>query len=313
MQPKVSIIIVNYNGSNEIFRLVDSLMNLEYQNKHIIIVDNASADNSGVILKNKWRNNPVVEVFLNNSNIGYTGACNIGIESAITKNSKYIVILNFDVEIINYKIIQQMVDYMEKIPKIGIAGPKVYINKSGEIQDTVILFFGLLGYTIDWIKVNVLKNKKPYNIKNPIKADAVNGVFAIYRTQVFRGTGLFDPYLNMYGDEIDIGIRAKNKGWEVYALPLESIIHKPSGDYGVFELRTFLNKRNKVYLARKFYGKAASFCWFILAFFNILAQILFFLCKGDIKMFRKGRKFLKKYVKEIFEIWRYDIPLEYRN
>lgn len=309
MQPKVSIIVINYNGGNEVFRFIDSLIDLKYRNKHIIIVDNASKDNSGINLKKDWKGNSLIEVLLNNKNVGYTAGCNIGIERAVSCNSKYIVITNYDVEIINYKIIQQMVDFMETTPKIGIAGPKVYINKNGEIQNTVIVFTTLLGYIVDWIRGNILKTKKSYRIEKPIEVDAVNGVFAMYRAQVFKEIGLFDPYLNMYGDEIDIGFRAKKDGWSVWVLPFQSIIHKPSGNYEFFEVRNFLSKRNKIYLANKFYSKITSFCWFMLALLNIIARIVVLECKDDVGKLKKGKKFLRKFVKEVFKIWKCDLTL----
>jgi len=309
MKPKVSIIVVNYNGSYKILKFIDSLMQTEYTNKNIIIIDNASTDNSGADLKNKWRKESAVEVLLNRENIGYTAGCNRGIKRAISKKSKYFIISNFDVEIINYKIIQQMVDFMEKSEQVGIVGPKVYIYQKGNIQNTVFFFPTLFAYIRDWYKRNMLKIQSSYDIRKPTKVDAVNGVFAMYRAEMFNEIGLFDPYINMYGDELDIGIRAKRNGWTVYALSHESIVHHPEGNYEFFNIRNFLNKRNKIYLANKFYGKHTSFCWFLLSLLNIMVRIVVLECKNDVERLKKGKKFLNNFVKEVFEIWKYDFHL----
>src|SRR3989344_4719129 len=91
-EPKVSIVIVNYNGKDLTLNLLKSISRLNYKNHEIIVVDNASTDGTQDAIKKNFKNIKLVE---NSKNLGYSGT-----NSCIKHcEGEYILFLNNDMEI----------------------------------------------------------------------------------------------------------------------------------------------------------------------------------------------------------------------
>ena len=80
-QPLVSIIIVNYNAGELLLNCIKSILNSDYQNLEIILVDNISTDNSHKICKEKFQQITLIE---NSKNLGYCDGNNVGIKNSVT-------------------------------------------------------------------------------------------------------------------------------------------------------------------------------------------------------------------------------------
>ena len=96
MNKKLAIILVNWNQYELTKSCIMSIFNCSYQNFKIIVVDNCSKDKSVSKLNKDF---PKVHFILNNSNLGFTGANNKGIEYAKSEGYEYIMLLNNDTEV----------------------------------------------------------------------------------------------------------------------------------------------------------------------------------------------------------------------
>ena len=94
MNPKIVVIIVNWNKKKDVIKLLSSLKHIDYDNFFTVVVDNASKDDS---VESIGRLFPNVELILNSTNLGGSGGFNIGIDY-VRKNKKfdYIWILDND-------------------------------------------------------------------------------------------------------------------------------------------------------------------------------------------------------------------------
>ncbi|MBW7888010.1 MAG: glycosyltransferase family 2 protein [Bacteroidetes bacterium] len=86
----VTIIIVNYNGEKYLPACLDSIVNQNYSKYEIILVDNASQDNSVALVKSTY---PFVKIIKSERNLGFSGGNNLGIRFA---KGEYYVLLNND-------------------------------------------------------------------------------------------------------------------------------------------------------------------------------------------------------------------------
>ncbi len=90
-QPDISVITVNYNGYHDTCEFIDSWVNtvtsVPYE---IIVVDNGSTANEGLLLQQKY---PSVHVIRSEQNLGFAGGNNLGIKSA---KGNYLFLLNND-------------------------------------------------------------------------------------------------------------------------------------------------------------------------------------------------------------------------
>ena len=127
-QPKVSIIIVNYNGEKFLKGLLNSLKKTKYSNYEIIFVDNASIDNSIKIVE---KNYPKVKI-IKNINNGFAGGLNIGIK-ACSHDSEYIIPLNYDMYV-HPDWLSYLMETMHSDKKIAVVGYARLLPKSDKIE-----------------------------------------------------------------------------------------------------------------------------------------------------------------------------------
>ena len=93
MKSKVTIVLVNYNDSRYMEEFFDSIHQQNYENIDVVLVDNASEDNSLIWLK---KNEPKTTVIALDENVGFGQGCNIGVKRAIDNGAEYILLLNID-------------------------------------------------------------------------------------------------------------------------------------------------------------------------------------------------------------------------
>ena len=115
----VSIIIPHYNGKDLLYNCIDSIYNnISIENFEIIVVDNASTDNSVQNIQTLF---PDVVIVSSKENVGYSGGCNIGAKHA---EGKYLIFLNNDTEHSN-QWIEKLVNFLDKNPDVFAAQPKI--------------------------------------------------------------------------------------------------------------------------------------------------------------------------------------------
>jgi len=118
-QSLVSIIILNWNGKEHVFKCIESVMKQTYCNVEVIIVDNGSNDGSKEIIKNEHNKYKMIE---NNNNMGYAFGMNQGISES---TGDYIILLNQDVYL-HKDFISHCVRKANSNVLIGAIGGRVY-------------------------------------------------------------------------------------------------------------------------------------------------------------------------------------------
>lgn len=91
--PKVTLVIVNYNGKEDTVEFIKSLQGIEYKNYDIFVTDNNSTDGSIEELKKLSKKDKRIKLFLSKANLCLVGGSNKGVEYAIKKNSDYILFI----------------------------------------------------------------------------------------------------------------------------------------------------------------------------------------------------------------------------
>jgi len=119
---RVGIVIVNYNGGKYINDCVRSVFESTYKNYMVIVVDNASTDNSVKNLEEEFKDR--ITIIKNNENLGFSGANNIGIEYALQNGCEFVILLNNDT-VIDKDLIHNMVSTSLSNDN-AIISPKIY-------------------------------------------------------------------------------------------------------------------------------------------------------------------------------------------
>lgn len=208
--PKVSIIIVNWNGKYLLKNCLNSIKDwTSYFNYDVIVIDNGSADGSVEMLRKEF---PLVKLVINKENVGFAKANNQGIRRALSNDADYVLLLNNDTKVIHCDWLENMVRVAEADSKNGIVGCKL-IFPNGEIQHAG-------GY------VNI-KGSHHYTEGDKIKeVDYVTGAAFLIKREVIEKIGFFDEgFSPLYAEEVDYCIRAKRSGYKVIYSPKTVIVH----------------------------------------------------------------------------------------
>jgi len=127
--PEISFVVVNYNGiihTRELLKsMEDNLKSLSYE---VIVVDNGSLSDEGVLLSKEF---PHYNIIRSEKNLGFSGGNNLGIKASA---GRYIMMINNDTLLIDDSV-KELVAMLESDTNIGAVSPKIhFLNPSGIIQ-----------------------------------------------------------------------------------------------------------------------------------------------------------------------------------
>ena len=239
----VSIIIPHYNGEDLLYNCIDSIYkNISIKDFELIVVDNASTDDSINRIKSSFES---VKIISSNSNLGYSGGCNLGATHA---SGKYLLFLNNDTEH-SSEWIEKLVHFLDSNSNIAAVQPKIlniynkklfdYAGGTGGFIDKFCFPF-VQGRIFDTLE----EDHGQYN--NPSKIFWASGAAIMIRSNVFKELEGFDKIYFSYMEEIDFCWRVQSLGYEVWSFPSSYIYHH--GPYKNFRKSSinsyYLNHRN---------------------------------------------------------------------
>lgn len=192
MSQKIVSIVVTYNGASWITRCLTSLQNSAYPT-HIIVVDNASTDNSCELVK-KFSSAKLIEL---HDNVGFGKANNIGIRHALDEGAGFIFLLNQDAWIVE-DTLGKLVDIANTTPNLGILSP-LHWNHGGSALDKNFahnLFKGSQAKDLDELIAQT-------NNSLIREISFVNAAIWLLPRSSIEQFGGFDPIFFMYGEDDD--------------------------------------------------------------------------------------------------------------
>lgn len=233
MIPKLDIIIVNWNSGNlvsECIKSIPNALNKYFILNRIIVVDNASSDDS---LERINAEELQVNIIRNKENLGFAKASNIG---ANNSNSDYLLFLNPDTKLFENSLSTPLI-FLEKKEnsEIGIVGIKI-IDDNGKVSRNCARFptpfkilYSSLG--LDKIFPNLFLGHfmVEWNHMESRIVDQVMGSFFLIRKNLFNQLNGYDERYFLYYEDLDLAYRAKIAGFNSYYLDTASLYHKGGG------------------------------------------------------------------------------------
>lgn len=230
----LSIIIVNWNSGDILRKCVESIkLNKSGLNFEVLVVDNASSDNSLEDIP------PGFKIIKNKENLGFSKACNQAIR---VSKGRYILLLNPDTLILKNSL-KKMINFLNKNKNVGVLGCKL-LNSDGSIQPSCHAFLGLSHVFFEVAQLDKLfpKNRffiqafgflsnyfslfANYKIPNkPIEVDSVMGSCYMIRKNALEKTGLLDENFFLYHEEMELSYRMWQNNYKVMFYPYASIVH----------------------------------------------------------------------------------------
>lgn len=253
LPPKVAVVLVNWNGRDDTLECLASLANIEYSNCSIIVVDNASRDDSVAAIRASFSDVQVIE---SGANLGFTGGNNLGIARSLENGADFVFLLNNDT-IIDSKAVGELVKTARKNPDFGLLTPLVFYYNAP--QD---VWFG--GAKLDLSRGIAVHD----NARAPQPDDALrevawaSGCTMFFRAAVLQRLRGFDERFFLNWEDVELSLRVQKMGLKIGLVPSARVWHKVGRSMAQTEpsLASFYYwLRNNLLLARLHGGRQARY------------------------------------------------------
>jgi N-acetylglucosaminyl-diphospho-decaprenol L-rhamnosyltransferase len=223
----VSVIIVNYNSAAFTKQcLLTIFASTDQVSVEVIVVDNASYDGCDETIRAEF---PEAIFIQSDCNLGFAGANNLGIRAA---KGRYILFLNPDTEIRD-SAIQRLLASLESMPDAGMVGGRL-LNSDLSVQTTSITAFPSILNQV--LGTEYLRQRFPHarlwgigplfeDHAIPVQVDAISGACMLAKREVVDQVRGFTADYFMYAEDLDLCLKIKKAGWNVYYVPDAVVIH----------------------------------------------------------------------------------------
>jgi GT2 family glycosyltransferase len=225
----VSLIIVNYNARGCIVACVSSALK---QVDEVIVVDNASHDNSLALLEAVFPGEQKLKIVRNRENLGFAAACNIGAE---TSTGSYLFFLNPD-SVLAPDSVSHLLRAFDDSPKVGMVGG-LLLNPDGTEQAggrraiptpwrSFVRAFGLSRFADRWPRLffDFHLHKQPLP-NHSVEVEAISGACMVIRRAAMRDVGRWDEGYFLHCEDLDFSMTLRGKGWKIMFVPEAKIVH----------------------------------------------------------------------------------------
>lgn len=242
---KITVVIPNYNGKKY---LEGCLQALEQERQcpktpefEILVVDNGSTDGSAELAAEQF---PDVKIIFLKENTGFCHGVNVGIQNS---QAPYVILLNNDTKV-KAGFIKHLYFAIEKKTDIFSVSAKMLMWDNPELIDDAGDYYCALGWAY-----GRGKGKPARCYEKPAKVFSACGGAAIYRRSILEEIGLFDENHFAYLEDLDIGYRARIRGYQNLYEPRAQVLHFGSASTGsrYNKQKTVLAASNSVYVIAK--------------------------------------------------------------
>jgi GT2 family glycosyltransferase len=288
---ELSIVIVNWNVKDLLAQCLTSIYSSSnYRDIEVIVIDNASTDGSGEMIKSEF---PQVKLIVNKRNCGFAASCNQGIRVA---HKPFILFLNPDTVILSLAM-ERTLDFLKTTPKAGIVGCKI-LNPDGSLQYSCRSFPSFWNYFFESFFLYKLFPKNHFignfymtnfSYDKIREVDVVLGAFMMCSKKTLDEVGYFDERFFMYSEETDLCYRIREHDFRVYFFPDAEIIHYSRASASQYPTEMFKqDHRSRFLFMRKHYSSLDILLSLWVIFCGVFLRILYWgMCSGYTFLFKK--------------------------
>jgi len=277
MNPKIHIIILNWNGFPDTLECLESLRKIEYDNYEVVIVDNNSSGDDVKIVKEKF-GDFVKQIIVAKDNLGFSGGNNLGIKYSLNNGADFILLLNNDTTV-EPDFLNKLLDTSKAFPEADILTPRI-----NYYSDKEIIWFA--GGHISKIRAAGIPDgigKHERNYFRDRYCNFASGCCMYIKKEVIEKIGYFDENYFLYQEDTDFSLRAYEAGLKIFYASSSKIYHKVSATISKSNsfLSLYFSTRNRLYFAKKNLNR--YYYYGIIAFLIITFPIKLFFLRERIK------------------------------
>ncbi len=218
MTPRVTAVVLNYNGRELLEVVLPSLAAQTYEDFETIVVDDASSDDSLAYLRERWPQVAVVST--GPGNVGVSAALNVAVRAT---RSELVALLNNDLEL-EPGWLAELVAALDRHPEAATAAGKLLryserevIDSAGDVLTPAAAAFG---------RGAGERDAGQYDVEEDVFAPTAGA--ALYRASALADVGPFDESFGAYFEDVDWGLRAVLRGHRSRYVPAARGYHMGS-------------------------------------------------------------------------------------
>jgi GT2 family glycosyltransferase len=247
-KPYISIVILNWNGRHLLQECLDSVLHQQDGSLEIILVDNGSADGSVEFLRKQYGER--IRIVGLCSNEGWAGGNNHGIKLA---TGEYLLLLNNDASL-EANFFDRLRDGICRHPGAGLFTPKILNYYDRTLLDNA----GHVIYRDGTARGRGRMRKDGEDFELEEEVLCPSGAAGVYHRGVFDRAGLIDERYFAYGEDTELGLRARRAGFACYYVPTAVVYHKYSASGGSYTpQKVYWVERNRIWTVVK------TFPWYL--------------------------------------------------
>ena len=244
-------LIVNYNSSDLVSRLLDTLKN-NSSDYRVVIINNSAEDKAIARLKNDRA--VIIEAM---ENLGFGRACNLGLNWIYKQDSKAIVwLINpdayFDVK--QNRVVSSAIAFFQNHPQISILGTTVY-NSEGNLTDAGGTFVP------DTAALKTITSIPENNLESYSNTDWVSACSLLINLANFPQCPNFDPRYFLYYEDLDFCLRYGQQGHQIAVTDLLRVIHDTSSITNRNLYRKYKHITHSYLVHIEKHGNLQTFIW----------------------------------------------------
>ena len=225
MNSHIKILILNWNGKDLLKSCIDSVIAIDYPNFSVMVIDNGSSDGSLDMITDNYSD---VEILSLDNNYGFSGGYNQYLKQLKDESSEFIMLLNNDT-VVDSAILNSFIHAKEQFGDNQIYCGKIYYMDSPEI-----IWYAGGKVNLKWgcISHRGIRKQDSTKFSNPMQTDYVTGCCLFTSNEVINQLNGFNEQFDMYGEDVDLCLRAHKMGINCYYWPDAMIWHQVSASLG---------------------------------------------------------------------------------
>lgn len=294
MNPRVAVIVLNWNGQDVLGHCLRSLMASDYLNLQILVVDNGSSDGSIEYVQNVF---PTVQILSSQTNLGFAAGNNLGIRQMLQQGVDYILLLNNDT-VVDEQCVSYLVRTAEGDPSYGALNPKIYyFDPPDRLWYAGGAFSLWKGVTEHWGR----KKSDTGRYDRTRAVTFLTGCALFLRSSVLRQVGLLDEQLVSYAEDADLCFRVRRAGHQLGYVPTARVWHKEGFSALKHQGQAFryhLYVRNSLWVLTRYAHPIQLFVAYPYCAFNLVMRLIALgLIRGDLKAAAAPLKAVADFIK----------------
>lgn len=225
IHPKVSIIILNWNGLPDTVDCLESLRKITYTHYNVVVVDNASEGDDVKFLRDRFRD--YIHIIENDKNYGFAEGNNIGIRYAANHlKPAYLLLLNNDT-VVAPEFLDELVKVAESDAVIGIASPKIYYYEFKGRNDVIWFAGGRIEWWRRWVYPHIgWRDNDLQQYQEITTVDWASGAAMLLKSSVIQKLSLFNSEYFFGNEDVEYCIKARKNGFKIVYVPTAKVWHK---------------------------------------------------------------------------------------